>query len=133
MSAIDIVYDGQCGFCRRVLRAAMRIDLTRAMRPFDAHDRTLAARFPMLAGADVNDAMFAVTATGRVYRGYFAFKELVHHLPIAWPILPLFYVPGSSIVGPRLYAWVARNRRQFGCETDVCDVPNDSRPPDRHP
>jgi hypothetical protein len=40
-----------------------------------------------------------------------------------WPLIPLFYFPGTGIVGPRVYAWVARNRRRFGCESDVCEVP----------
>ena len=39
-----------------------------------------------------------------------------------WPLIPLFYLPGSGVIGPRVYAWVARNRRRFGCESDVCET-----------
>lgn len=85
----------------------------------------------MLASADFENAMFAVTPAGDVDRGYFAFKRVLRSLPLAWPLLPLFYVPGSSLIGPRVYAWVARNRRKFGCETEVCEVPSRPDKPSR--
>lgn len=125
---IDIVYDGHCTFCRRALRALRRIDTGDVIRLHDSHDPLIHTKFPMLKTADFDDAMFAVTAAGGVYRGYFAFKQLVLGLPLAWPLLPLFYVPGSSLLGTRVYAWVARNRRSFGCEAERCDVPPSEKP-----
>jgi predicted DCC family thiol-disulfide oxidoreductase YuxK len=77
----------------------------------------------MLEGADFDQAMFAVTAQGKVFRGYFAFKEILRRLPLTWPLLPFFYLPGADAVGPRVYAWVARNRRRLGCTTDACEIP----------
>ena len=127
---IAIIYDGECLCCTRALRIFGRIDFSHAMRLYDSHASALvASRFPMLAGADFDQAMFAVTDRGDVYRGYFAFKALVRKVPLAWPLLPLFYLPGTNRIGPRLYAWVARNRRRFGCTTDVCIPP--SAPPGR--
>lgn len=120
---IALVYDGQCGFCKRSLDLLRRLDRAHVMRVHDAHAPGIRDTFPMLATADFENAMFAVTPSGEVYRGYFAFKYLLHSLSLAWPVLPLFYAPGSSLIGPRLYAWVARNRKRFGCETEVCDVP----------
>lgn len=113
---VDIIYDGHCTFCTRALDMLRRIDTARVMRVYNSHDaETRRARFPMLEGADAANAMFAV-AGGRVYRGYFAFKRLLRGIPLAWPLLLLFYLPGSGLIGPRVYAWVARNRRSFGCE-----------------
>ena len=85
----------------------------------------------MLAAADFDNAMFVVTPSGEVHRGYFAFKRLLRGMPLAWPLLPFFYIPGSSFIGPRLYGWVARNRKKFGCATDVCDVPPSPDKPSR--
>jgi predicted DCC family thiol-disulfide oxidoreductase YuxK len=91
---------------------------------YDSHASELVAdRFPMLAGADFDQAMFAVTAQGTVFRGYFAFKAILRRLPLTWPLLLLFFLPGADVVGPRVYAWVARNRRRFGCTTETCDLP----------
>jgi hypothetical protein len=58
-----------------------------------------------------------------VTRGFFAFRRILWESPLMWPLIPLFYFPGAGIVGPRVYAWVARNRRRFGCESDVCELP----------
>lgn len=122
--SIAIIYDGDCLFCTRALRALAWVDVRRAMQLYDSHASSLiAARFPMLAGADFDQAMFAVTPRGDVFRGYFAFKVILRRLPLAWPLLPLFYLPGVDRIGPRAYAWVARNRRRFGCTTDVCVPP----------
>jgi predicted DCC family thiol-disulfide oxidoreductase YuxK len=121
---VSIVYDGNCGFCRRSLLALRRLDARGAMVLYDSHDsETVAAKFPMLAGADFDNAMFAVTSDGRVFRGYFAFKQLLRKLPLAWPLLPVFYLPGVDRIGPSAYAWVARNRRRLGCESEVCELP----------
>jgi len=112
---IDIVFDGHCVFCTRALHMLRRLDVAHVMRQYDSHDtEVIRTRFPMLAGADFENAMFTVVR-GRVYCGYFALKWLLRGIPLAWPLLPLFYVPGSSAIGPRVYAWVARNRRRVGC------------------
>jgi predicted DCC family thiol-disulfide oxidoreductase YuxK len=121
---ISIVYDGDCGFCLRSLRVLQRLDVRGAMVLYNSHESdTVGATFPMLAGADFAHAMFAVTQDGRVFRGYFAFKQLMRTLPLAWPLLPLFVLPGTDHIGPRVYAWVARNRNRFGCGSEVCELP----------
>src|SRR5689334_7100893 len=121
---VDIIYDGQCGFCQRAMRVAARLDSRHQLRFHDATERDAVLRqFPELAQADLADAMFAIDARRRLFRGFFAFRRIVRATPRAWLLLPLFYVPGSGLIGPRVYAWVARNRRRFGCESEVCEVP----------
>lgn len=131
---IAIVYDGDCAFCTRSLRALQRLDRRGVMHLYESRaSQLIAARFPMLAGADFDNAMFAVTSDGRVFRGYFAFKELLRKLPAAWPLLLVCYLPGASVIGPRIYAWVARNRRRLGCGSAVCELPAppSTSPPNR--
>ena len=121
---IAIVFDGQCAFCLRSLRLLQRLDRDKVMRLYDSHKtEVVATAFPMLAGADFENAMFAVTADGRVFRGYFAVEALLRAMPAAWPLLLLFSIPGVPFVGTRFYAWVARNRHRLGCATDVCELP----------
>ena len=125
---IAVVYDGDCAFCTRSLRVLQRLDRRRVMRLYDFHDsKVIASRFPMLAGADFDQAMFAVRSDGAVFRGFFAFKELLKRIPRAWPLLLLCYLPGASRIGPRAYAWVARNRRRLGCGATACELPSDPR------
>ena len=79
---IAVVYDGDCAFCTRSLRLSQRLDCRRVMRLYDFHDsKVIASRFPMLAGADFDQAMFAVRSDGAVFRGFFAFKELLKENP----------------------------------------------------
>jgi predicted DCC family thiol-disulfide oxidoreductase YuxK len=126
---IHIIYDGQCAFCVRALRLARAVDVRRVLRFHDATDRTaIEARFPVLRGADLDAAMYAVADGGKAYRGFFAFRRLVWCSPLTWPLLLLFYFPGASAVGPPLYAWVARNRANLGCGSPLCPLPPPSGP-----
>jgi predicted DCC family thiol-disulfide oxidoreductase YuxK len=121
---VHVVYDGQCAFCIRALRFVRTLDLAGRIRWYDAHDpRTLEA-FPGLADADLDEAMYTVAAGGRVDRGFFAFRRLVGATTLMWPLLAAFRFPGAEVVGPRVYAWVARNRRRLGCRAEACELPS---------
>ena len=126
---IDIVYDGQCGFCVSALDRVRRLARRNVFRFHDANDGTALARFPMLAGADTDRAMFAVTERGEVFRGFFAFRRMLWASPWLVPLLLLFYAPGAGFLGPRIYAWIARRRRSFGCAAPVCGVAAPPRAP----
>ena len=127
---LDIIFDGQCGFCARSLAVCKRLARRPVFRLHDANSpEAIAARFPMLAGADMEHAMFAVTAQAEVFRGFFAFRRMMWVSPWLYVLLPLFYAPGASRLGPRIYAWVARRRRSFDCATAACAVPEPSTRP----
>jgi predicted DCC family thiol-disulfide oxidoreductase YuxK len=132
---LDVVYDGLCRFCKRSLAAVQRIARRPLLRLHDANDHeTINARFPMLAGADTSDAMFVITPRGEVFRGFFAYRRIMWESPWLYPLLPLFYAPGAGVIGPWIYAWVARHRRHFGCSLDgaaQCRVDVRDAGPDR--
>jgi predicted DCC family thiol-disulfide oxidoreductase YuxK len=121
---LHLIYDGQCALCVRAANVARAVDRLGVLRFYDVHEQpNLEARFPMLRGADLDAALYVVTEGGRVYRGFFACRRLVWSSPLTWPLLPLFYFPGSGFLGARIYAWVARNRRAFGCSSPACVRP----------
>lgn len=129
---IDIVYDGQCGFCVRALGRLRRMARRDVFRLHDANDReAILARFPMLAGADTDEAVFAIAGHGEVFRGFFAFRRMLWASPWLYPLLALFYAPGASLLGPRIYAWVARHRGGLGRAAGGCGVPAPPRAPGR--
>jgi hypothetical protein len=68
--------------------------------------------------------MFAVDDRGRSFRGFFAFRRIAWETPLLWLAIPLMYFPGAGIAGPHAYAWIARNRHRFGCESEVCALPS---------
>jgi len=127
---LDIVYDGRCRLCVRVLDIVRRASRRDVFRLHDASDRgSVVARFPMLAGADTDEAMFAVTERGEVFRGFFAFRRMMSSSPWLYPLLPVFYAPGASLFGPHIYRWVARRRRSLGCATTCAAPAPPTRPP----
>lgn len=127
---IDIVYDGRCAFCVAALLRVRRLARRNVFRFHDANDgRAVLARLPMLAGADTGRAMFAVTERGEVFRGFFAFRRMLWASLWLAPLLALFYAPGARILGPRIYAWVARRRPRLGCAAAACEVAAPRRAP----
>ena len=122
MDRLHLVYDGDCAFCTRSLRVLQAFDTRHALQLHDARSRSrVLAQFPILADADLDEAMFAVQGE-RSWRGFFAFRQAIWQSRWTWPLLPLFYAPGATWLGPRIYALVARNRRSLGCG-DTCAVP----------
>ncbi|HYY56363.1 MAG TPA: DUF393 domain-containing protein [Pyrinomonadaceae bacterium] len=122
---LNIIYDGQCGFCIRALKVVRALDVRGALRFYDSHRRETFERFPVLQGADVDEAMFTVVEGEPPHRGFFAFRRLLWSSPLTWALIPLFYFPGASFFGTRLYAWVAENRSRFGCGSEVCALPSE--------
>ena len=121
---LHVIFDGQCGFCVRSLKICRALDVRKALRFHDANARQqVYASFPELTGADFENAMFVVAPDRSVTRGFFAFRRILWVSPLMWPLIPLSYLPGAGIIGPRVYAWVARNRSRFGCESDLCEMP----------
>jgi hypothetical protein len=59
--------------------------------------------------------MYVLDFHGSTYRGFFGFRRLMWSSPLTWLFLPLFYFPGAGRVGPRVYAWIARNRSHLHC------------------
>lgn len=127
---IDVVYDGGCRFCLSVLRQFRRLDVAGRLRFLDGREVGLVTgKIPALEGADFGAAMYVYVAGEAPYRGFFAVRRMLWASPLTWLMLPLFYAPFANVVGPRIYAWVARNRRGLGCRSDVCTRPTPLTPP----
>ena len=59
--------------------------------------------------------MHVIASDGRVYTGFYGYRVMAWHLPLAWLLLPLLFAPGVPAVGRRVYALVARRRHASGC------------------
>ncbi|HEY8188902.1 MAG TPA: DUF393 domain-containing protein [Pyrinomonadaceae bacterium] len=120
---LNIIYDGHCGFCIRSLRIVRALDLYHSFRFYDSHQPETLAQFPQLREANLDEAMYALGEGEPAYEGFFAFRRSIWNSPLLWPLIPIFYFPGASFLGPRVYAAVARSRSRFGCHSDSCDLP----------
>jgi predicted DCC family thiol-disulfide oxidoreductase YuxK len=105
-----VLYDPDCAFCRACARWLQRLDWRRRLDlPGICGDFQLAdgRRLPQSA---LEERLHVVTPRGRVLTGFFACRRLAPAIPILWPLAPLLYVPGVSILGVRVYDIVARHR-----------------------
>ena len=104
-----LIYDGECGFCRKCVDLVLRRDREHRLEVVPFQDRERVARFgiplPALAAA-----MHLVLPDGRVFAGADAAPEILRLLRKRW-LAAIFLVPGVRPVARRVYAWVARQRR----------------------
>src|SRR5438045_6850025 len=120
---LDVIYDAQCRFCLRSLRLLEWLAGDRLFRLHDGNDRDVQSKFPVLARADTNDAMYVVTPRGEVFRGFFAFRRIMWESPRLYPFLPLFYALAAGLVGPKFRLFFARQNLTRGWRrhgTRVC-------------
>lgn len=114
---LSIIYDGQCSFCIRTLKVLKRWDMCSALDFYDFHDEEIMReKFSMVKSEDAQAAMLVVTREGGVFKGFYAFRRLVWKVPRLWALVVVLYLPGLSYIGTRVYEWVARNRKNFGCD-----------------
>ncbi len=124
MRRLYVLYDGDCAFCVRSLRVIKRADWFQAFHLIDTARGEWRAQFPHIPAETTEHAMLVVTASGEVFTGFYAFRRMLWASPWLWPLIAVFYFPGAALVGPRLYGWIARNRRRFGCRVDACERPD---------
>jgi predicted DCC family thiol-disulfide oxidoreductase YuxK len=103
-----ILFDSQCGFCRRSVERILRWDRHRRLRPVALQDREADE---LLGGMDEERKMASwhlVTADGRVHSAGAAFPPLLRLLPGCRPFAALTAAfPGLT---ERAYRYVARTR-----------------------
>lgn len=119
---LTLVYDGDCRFCIRSLAVLKRLDWFNLLEmvPSSAvqSDKRL---LRILAGADFDVAMYAVSTNCRTYSGFDAFRQAFARLPLGLLIVWALYLPGAKWLGSRCYAWIARRRGAFGC-AGTCEI-----------
>jgi predicted DCC family thiol-disulfide oxidoreductase YuxK len=105
-----LIYDGECGFCRRTVDWVRRRDREHrlVLLPFQDEDRVARLGIPLPALAA---AMHLVRPDGRVFVGADAAPEILRLLPGGRVPAWLFRVPGVLPVARRVYGWIARQRR----------------------
>jgi predicted DCC family thiol-disulfide oxidoreductase YuxK len=110
-------YDGDCGFCTRVVRLLAAADLRHRVRwvAYQALDE-----FPgALTLADLQREAY-VQRGEKLEGGFYAFRRLTLLLPPLWLLAPLLWLPGMQRLGEPAYAWVARNRGRL--PGSVCSI-----------
>jgi predicted DCC family thiol-disulfide oxidoreductase YuxK len=55
--------------------------------------------------------MHVVDGTGRVARGFRAWRRIAREVPLLLPVWPFLWLPGVAPIGDRVYSWVAAHRQ----------------------
>jgi len=123
-----LLYDGSCQFCHRSVEQLRVMDLFNTLKIRD-YNTALGENQSLPAGLTQEQAasqLHLIEPDGMVGGGYFVFRRLSLRLPMLYPLIPIFYFPGSGVIGPLVYRWVAKNRYLFHfnktCRDNRCFV-----------
>ena len=104
---MEMIYDGQCGFCKRAMAWFLAYD---GLQQISVRDyRTDPS--PLVASEKVDKALYLVTADEQALPGFDAYRYAVLRVPGLWWQVPAFYIPVfSKLVGRPIYNWIAAHR-----------------------
>ena len=107
MGAMEMIYDGECGFCKRAMASFLAYD---GLKQISVRDyRTNPS--PVVASEKVDKALYLVTEDEKAIPGFDAYQYAVLRVPGLWWQVPFFYIPVlSKLFGRPIYNWIAANR-----------------------
>jgi predicted DCC family thiol-disulfide oxidoreductase YuxK len=107
IGAMEMIYDGHCGFCVRSMAWLLAFD---GLQQISVRDfRTNPS--PVVSDAQLEKALYLVLPDGQALPGFEAYRYVVLRVPGLWWMVPFFYVPiVSRLVGRPIYNWVASHR-----------------------
>lgn len=113
---IRVLYDGNCGLCRRTMGVLGTLDWFRTLKPINALNRSTveAEGLEYLDDAALMQDMHAAWEDPEVEwrdaKGYAAYQAIAWRVPLLWPLLPLLYLPPVAAIGRMIYRRVADSR-----------------------
>ena len=118
-----VLYDGACPRCRGSMAFITAGDPDHVVEPIDLTAVDVATVHPGLTREECLKAMHLVRRDGRVEVGYDAVMRLLAWTPLSKPFALVRFVPGVSVVGRRVYRWIASTRPRDGeCTDEVCGI-----------
>jgi predicted DCC family thiol-disulfide oxidoreductase YuxK len=110
-----LLFDGDCGICTSFAEAAKRMDRKSrfVIEPYQNYPEDELGTWGITYAACTRK-MQAISQTGRVYSGAFAFNYFFYHqFPWSLLLIPVYIVPIFLLFEMAGYALVARNRHRI--------------------
>ncbi len=117
-----LVFDGDCGFCRRCVALLAKWDRVGRLVYVPFQDAAALERLPPLDRHALEQAMHLVTPERMVYAGAAALPPILRIVPFGWTLAWTFRVPGVPWLAAKVYRQVARNRHRLGCGSRTCSL-----------
>lgn len=116
-----LVFDGECGFCRRSVDWILERDREGRIQPVPFQSERVDREFRGISRSAFERAMHLFSPKGGVWSGARAGEQILRLLPRWRWIAPFFRIPGVLWVAERVYRLVADHRHRLGCG-DHCDL-----------
>lgn len=107
---LPVFYDGKCEFCIRCVQIVKQLDSLRRLHFVDMHDPATRAEFPDMDIERATSEMLVRESGPKWFGGFDAFRVMARRLPLAWLVLPLFYLPPVPQIGRAVYRRIAARR-----------------------
>ena len=108
VTSVDLIFDGQCGFCTRAVNWILRLDKHSRLRVHPSQRAGVRERF-RLSPDDRQEAAWAITPQQRISGAGAINLSLDAALGVSL-FSPLYRLPGVRWAQDRIYAWVSSHR-----------------------
>jgi predicted DCC family thiol-disulfide oxidoreductase YuxK len=135
---VTALFDGRCVICQSTRRTIKALDWFNRVEFLDLHKKAeVEARFPQLEHEQMMGEIHVVTDK-HVYAGFEGTRRMLREVPLGFPVWLILHIPGMDWLGPKIYAFIAKNRyavnRFFGveleepvCDENFCKLPQKTR------
>lgn len=115
---VELIFDGQCGFCTRSVRWIQRLDRHRRIACYPYQNRAAVAR----AGLSVDDARQAVWVidAGQAHRGAAGINKALDVAVGVGVFTAIYRVRAIRGLQDAAYRWIAAHRHRFPGMTPWC-------------
>ena len=123
-------YDAECPLCIKTVTLIRHFDIFKKINCITVQSN--ANSEPALKQYSENELLInihGVTKKGKVLIGYDAYIELLKKMMYTYPIALLMILPGVSLIGKKIYKYIAGNRLNQRCTEETCIIPVYINPP----
>jgi predicted DCC family thiol-disulfide oxidoreductase YuxK len=119
-----LIYDGDCGFCRKWMRWFKAHDAAGHMEYLARQAPEREARYPQLNDAKYQGALQLILPSGEIHSGEMATSTALQYISgIHWHLLGKFItLPGIRFFAHIGYKIIAKNRHRFACKDGSCKI-----------
>ena len=112
-----VIYDGDCGFCKKMIKRAKMADLFATCKYIPFQDiADYKEIHPDLTRERCVYELVLVENRKSLFGGFQAVRRLCFSHPPFYPLIFIFYLPGMGVIGSIFYKIVARLRSRATCQ-----------------